>query len=90
MQIGLYSVTYRGVWYGGPAIDAFSLMRLAKEQGWEGVELDCDRPHLAPMDFSSRRPPAAARPGRRAGPADLRSVAEQRPLEPGWHASARR
>ena len=22
-------------------------------QGWEGVEFDCDRPHLAPMDFSS-------------------------------------
>jgi sugar phosphate isomerase/epimerase len=53
MRIGLYSVTYRGVWYGGPSIDVFSLMRLAKEQGWEGVEFDCDRPHLAPMDFSS-------------------------------------
>ena len=52
MKIGLYSVTYRGVWYGGPAIDLFGTLRLAKEQGWEGLELDCDRPHAAPMDFS--------------------------------------
>jgi sugar phosphate isomerase/epimerase len=52
MKIGLYSITYRGVWYGGPTIDVFSLVRLAKEQGWEGLEYDCDRPHLAPMDFS--------------------------------------
>jgi D-psicose/D-tagatose/L-ribulose 3-epimerase len=52
MKIGLYSVTYRGVWYGGPALDLFSLMRLAKEQGWDGLELDCDRPHAAPMDLS--------------------------------------
>ncbi len=52
MKIGLYSVTYRGVWYGGPALDVVGTLRLAKEQGWEGLELDCDRPHAAPMDFS--------------------------------------
>jgi sugar phosphate isomerase/epimerase len=53
MKIGLYSVTYRGVWYGGPALDLFSFVRLAREQGWEGIELDCDRPHAAPMDLSA-------------------------------------
>lgn len=53
MKIGLYSVTYRGVWYRGEAIDVFSLVRLAKEQGWEGVELDTERPHAAPMDLSA-------------------------------------
>ncbi|NIA14018.1 MAG: TIM barrel protein [Nitrospiraceae bacterium] len=53
MRIGMYSVTYRGVWYEGEAIDVFSLLRLAKEQGWEGVELDTERPHAAPMDLSS-------------------------------------
>jgi sugar phosphate isomerase/epimerase len=51
MQIGLYSITYRGIWYRGPAIDVFSLMRLAKEQGWENIELDAERPHAAPMDL---------------------------------------
>ena len=53
MKIGLYSVTYRGVWYRGPSLDVFSVMRLAKQQGWEGVELDAERPHAAPMDFSA-------------------------------------
>jgi sugar phosphate isomerase/epimerase len=53
MKIGLYSVTYRGVWYKGEAIDVFRLVRLAKEQGWEGLELDAERPHAAPMDLSA-------------------------------------
>ncbi len=53
MKIGLYSVTYRGVWYRGPAVDLFSLVRLAKQQGWEGLELDAERPHAAPMDLSA-------------------------------------
>ena len=28
-------------------------MRLAKKQGWEGLELDAERPHAAPMDLSA-------------------------------------
>ena len=52
MKIGMYSVTYRGVWYRGEAIDIFTLVRLAKQQGWEGLELDTERPHAAPMDLS--------------------------------------
>src|SRR5512133_197171 len=53
MKIGLYSITYRGGWYRGSAVDVFSLVRLAKEQGWEGLELDAERPHAAPMDLSA-------------------------------------
>jgi sugar phosphate isomerase/epimerase len=53
MKIGLYSITYRGVWYRGAAVDVFSLVRLAKQQGWEGLELDTERPHAAPMDLSA-------------------------------------
>src|SRR5882762_5388927 len=53
MKIGLYSVTYRGVWYRGEALDVFNLVRLAAQQGWEGVELDTERPHAAPMDLSA-------------------------------------
>lgn len=53
MKIGLYSVTYRGVWYRGDAVDLLSLVRLAKQQGWEGLELDAERPHAAPMDLSA-------------------------------------
>jgi sugar phosphate isomerase/epimerase len=53
MKIGLYSVTYRGVWYRGEPVDVFSLPRLAKQQGWEGLELDAERPHAAPMDLTA-------------------------------------
>src|SRR5947209_15459052 len=53
MKIGLYSITYRGIWYRGGAVDVFSLVRLAKEQGWEGLELDAERPHAAPMDLTA-------------------------------------
>jgi len=53
MKVGLYSITYRGVWYRGEAIDVFTLVRLAKQQGWEGLELDAERPHAAPMDLSA-------------------------------------
>lgn len=51
MKLGLYSITYRGVWYQGEALDLFQLVRLAKSQGWEGLELDAERPHAAPMDL---------------------------------------
>ena len=53
MRIGLYSITYRGVWYRGPAVNVFDLVRLARRQGWEGLELDAERPHAAPMDLSA-------------------------------------
>ena len=53
MKIGLYSITYRGVWYRGDAVDLFSLVRLAKQQGWDGLELDAERPHAMPMDLST-------------------------------------
>jgi sugar phosphate isomerase/epimerase len=53
MKIGIYSITYRGVWYKGDALDIHSLLRHAKKQGWEGVELDTERPHAAPMDLSA-------------------------------------
>ncbi len=53
MKIGIYSVTYRGIWYAGEALDLFSLMHLAKKQGWEGIEFDAERPHAAPMDLSA-------------------------------------
>jgi len=53
MKIGLYSITYRGVWYCGEAVNLFDLVRLARQQGWEGLELDAERPHAAPMDLSA-------------------------------------
>lgn len=53
MKIGLYSITYRGVWYRGNAVNVFDSVRLAKKQDWEGLELDAEQPHAAPMDLSA-------------------------------------
>jgi D-psicose/D-tagatose/L-ribulose 3-epimerase len=52
MKIGMYSITYRGVWYNDDAMDIKSLMSFIKNEGWEGVEFDTERPHAAPMDLS--------------------------------------
>jgi sugar phosphate isomerase/epimerase len=53
MKIGIYSITYLGIWYRGEAMDLRGLMRFAKTEGWEGVEFDTKRPHAAPMDLSA-------------------------------------
>jgi sugar phosphate isomerase/epimerase len=52
MKIGLYTITYLGVWYKGDATPLKELMRFAKKEGWEGIEFDTKRPHAAPMDLS--------------------------------------
>lgn len=44
MKIGMYSIIYRGVGYKGDAIDVFSLLKAAKEFGFERLELDAERP----------------------------------------------
>lgn len=53
MKIGIYSITYRGIWYKGSALNLPDFLRHAKAGGWEGVELDTERPHAAPMDLSA-------------------------------------
>jgi sugar phosphate isomerase/epimerase len=53
MKIGLYTITYMGVWYRGEAMPLRDIMRLAKQEGWEGVEFDTKRPHASPMDLSA-------------------------------------
>jgi sugar phosphate isomerase/epimerase len=52
MKIGLYSITYLGIWYRGEHMELKELMRFAKKEGWEGIEFDTKRPHAAPMDLS--------------------------------------
>jgi sugar phosphate isomerase/epimerase len=52
MKIGIYSITYLGVWYIGDAMPLKEFMRFAKKEGWEGIEFDTKRTHAAPMDLS--------------------------------------
>lgn len=53
MKIGIYTITYLGIWYKGDAIPLKELMPRVKKEGWEGIELDTKRPHAAPMDLSA-------------------------------------
>ena len=55
MKIGLYSITYLGVWYHGRALTLEELIDRAREYGYEGVEIDGKRPHGSPLDMPRRR-----------------------------------
>ncbi|MFQ6044049.1 MAG: sugar phosphate isomerase/epimerase family protein, partial [Candidatus Poribacteria bacterium] len=55
MKIGLYSITYLGLWYRGEALTLEELIQRAKEYGYEGVEIDGKRPHGNPLDMPKNR-----------------------------------
>jgi sugar phosphate isomerase/epimerase len=54
MKTGLYSITYLGIWYDGPALTFADFVKRAKEYGYSGIELDGKRPHGNPMDLDQR------------------------------------
>src|SRR6476620_407293 len=55
MKVGLYSITYLGVWYRGPALTHEELIDRARQFGYEGIEIDGKRPHGNPLDLASTR-----------------------------------
>jgi len=55
MRIGLYSITYLGLWYRGEPLTLEQLIRRAHEYGFEGLEIDGKRPHGNPLDFTAAR-----------------------------------
>jgi sugar phosphate isomerase/epimerase len=55
MKIGLYSITYLGLWYRGEALTLEELIGRAKEYGYDGVEIDGKRPHGNPLDMPKSR-----------------------------------
>jgi len=56
VKIGLYSITYGGVWYRGDALTVEQVIERATKFGYQGVEIDGKRPHGNPLDM----PKAAA------------------------------
>ena len=48
MKLGLYSITYLGVWYRGPALTIEEAIDRARQYGYEGVEIDGKRPTATP------------------------------------------
>ena len=55
MKIGLYSITYLGLWYRGPALTLEDVIGRAREYGYDGVEIDGKRPHGNPLDLPRAR-----------------------------------
>ena len=53
MKVGLYSITFLGVWYDGPAKTLSEFMQTAARMGYDGVEFDGKRPHANPMDLNA-------------------------------------
>jgi sugar phosphate isomerase/epimerase len=55
IKLGLYSITYGGIWYTGSALTFEELCKRAKDYGFDGVELDNKRPMGCPIDLSKQR-----------------------------------
>ena len=55
MRLGLYSITYLGVWYRGPALTVEQIIDRACQYGYQGVEIDGKRPHGNPLDWPASR-----------------------------------
>jgi sugar phosphate isomerase/epimerase len=55
MKIGLYSITYLGIWYRGPALSLEELIDRARRFGYDGIEIDGKRPHGNPLDLPRAR-----------------------------------
>jgi sugar phosphate isomerase/epimerase len=55
MKVGLYSITFLGVWYRGEALTLEEVIKRAKKYGYDGVEMDGKRPHANPLDMPKKR-----------------------------------
>jgi len=55
MKIGLYSITYLGLWYRGQALSIEEVIERATRFGYDGVEIDGKRPHGNPADLPRPR-----------------------------------
>jgi sugar phosphate isomerase/epimerase len=55
MKVGLYSITYLGLWYRGEALPLPELIVRAKQYGYDGIEIDGKRPHGNPLDWPTPR-----------------------------------
>ena len=51
MKLGLYSITYLGLWYRGEALPLPEMITRAKKFGYDGIEIDGKRPHGNPLDW---------------------------------------
>ncbi len=55
MKVGLYSITYLGVWYNGPGLTIEEVIDRSRKFGYDGIEIDGKRPHGNPLDMPTYR-----------------------------------
>jgi sugar phosphate isomerase/epimerase len=55
MKLGLYSITYLGLWYRGRELTLPDVIARANEYGYDGIEIDGKRPHGNPLDWPAAR-----------------------------------
>lgn len=55
MKVGLYSITFLGIWYRGEALSLEEMITRARKYGYKGIEIDGKRPHGNPLDWPARR-----------------------------------
>jgi sugar phosphate isomerase/epimerase len=55
IKVGLYSITFLGIWYQGTELALEQVVKKAKEYGYDGVEIDGKRPHGNPSDWPTKR-----------------------------------
>ena len=55
MKVGLYSITFLGIWYRGEALALEQVIKRAKEYGYDGIEIDGKHPHGNPLDWPAKR-----------------------------------
>jgi sugar phosphate isomerase/epimerase len=52
MKVGLYTITYLGVWYRGSALPLKDVIKRARQYGYDGIEIDGKCPHGHPLMMS--------------------------------------
>ncbi len=55
IKVGLYSITFLGIWYRGDAMPLDLMVKKAREWGYTGIEIDGKRPHGNPLDWPTKR-----------------------------------
>ena len=54
-KVGLYSITFLGVWYKGRALTLDEVLEKSIELGFDGIEIDGKRPHGNPLDWPAKK-----------------------------------
>lgn len=52
LKVGLYTITYLGVWYRGNALTLEEAIGRAKKYGYDGLEVNGKRPHGHPLSLT--------------------------------------